>query len=72
VDLSGSGVDAGMLEAALECVGAERMVWACDVTMDTGLGKLRYLESMDISAADLGRIRSGNARELFPEGAFVR
>jgi predicted TIM-barrel fold metal-dependent hydrolase len=72
VDLSGSGVDAGMLEAALESVGPGRMVWACDVTMDTGLGKLRYLEAMGLPAADLGRIRSGNARELFPEGAFAR
>ncbi len=48
------------------------MVWACDVTMDTGLGKLRYLGAMGLPAADLGRIRSGNARELFPEGAFAR
>jgi len=72
VDLSGSGVDGGMLEAALEAVGPGRMVWACDLTMDTGLGKLRYLEALGVPVVDLGRIRSGNARELFGEGTFAR
>jgi predicted TIM-barrel fold metal-dependent hydrolase len=72
IDLSGSGVDGGMLETALEAVGPARLVWACDVTMDTGLAKLRYLEALGVTADDLGRIRSGNAVELFPEGVFVR
>jgi predicted TIM-barrel fold metal-dependent hydrolase len=70
VDLSGSGVDNGMLEAVLEAVGPRRMVWACDVTMDTGLAKLRYLESLELCSTDLDRIRSGNAKGLFPAGVF--
>ena len=70
VDLSGSGVDNGMLEAVLEAVSPRRMVWACDVTMDTGLAKLRYLESLELGSTDLDRIRSGNAKDLFPAGVF--
>ena len=72
IDLSGSGVDTGMVEAALECAGVERLVWGCDVTIDTGLAKLRFIESLGLPEADLTRIRSGNACELFPEGAFRR
>src|SRR5882762_9073427 len=45
VDLSGSGVDGGMLEACLESVGVNRLLWGSDITMDTGWAKLRYLES---------------------------
>ncbi len=70
IDLSGSGVDAGMIEGALECLGPARVVWGCDVTMDTGLAKLRFLECLGLAQADLERIRSGNARELFPAGTF--
>src|SRR6185436_4320295 len=36
VDLSGSGVDVGMLEATLETVGVARMVWGADISLDTG------------------------------------
>ena len=69
VDLSGSGVDGGMLEASLEAVGAERLLWGCDLTIDTGWAKLRWLERA-LPAADLELIRSGNARRIFPQGAF--
>ena len=72
VDLSGSGVDTGMLEDALEAVGVGRVVWGCDVTMDTGLAKLRYLEACGLDTGDLMAIKSGNARDLFPAGAFDR
>jgi hypothetical protein len=67
---SGTGVDNGMLEAVLEAVGPRRMVWACDVTMDTGLAKPRCLESLELGSTDLNRIRSGNAKDLFPAGVF--
>ena len=42
VDLSGSGVDGGMLEACLDAVGAARLLWGCDLTIDTGWAKQRY------------------------------
>ena len=41
VDLSGSGVDGGMLEACLETVGVGRLLWGCDLTIETGWAKLR-------------------------------
>ena len=70
VDLSGSGVDGGMLEAVLDAVGPSRMVWGCDVTMGTGMAKLRYLESLGLPPSDVSRIKSGNALDLFPSGVF--
>lgn len=69
VDLSGSGVDGGMLEACIAAVGIGRLLWGCDITMDTGLAKLRYLERL-LSPDELEPIRWGNAARIFPRGAF--
>jgi hypothetical protein len=71
-DLSGSGVDRGMLDAAVEALGAQRLLWACDITMETGLAKLRALEVLGLDAEDLDDIRWRNAARLFPAGAFPR
>jgi hypothetical protein len=65
VDLSGSGVDRGMLELCLECVGPSRMLWGTDLTMDTGIAKLRALEAMGLPAADLAAVRWKNAARIF-------
>jgi predicted TIM-barrel fold metal-dependent hydrolase len=54
-----------MLELCLECVGAERLVWGCDVTMDTGWAKLRALEAMGLSPEALEGIRWKTAARLF-------
>jgi hypothetical protein len=69
VDLSGSGVDAGMLEACLDAVGAERLLWGSDLTMDTGWAKLRYLEHL-LPIDQLERVRWRNAADIFPPGSF--
>ena len=69
VDLSGSGVDGGMLEACLDAVGVERLLWGCDLTIETGWAKLRYLERI-LSPADLDHVRRRNAVRIFPPGAF--
>jgi predicted TIM-barrel fold metal-dependent hydrolase len=69
VDLSGSGVDGGMLEACLESVGVERLLWGCDLTMETGWAKLRYLEHL-LSTEELELVRWRNAARIFPTGAF--
>ena len=69
VDLSGSGVDGGMLEACIAAVGLERLLWGCDLTMDTGWAKLRYLERR-LPPADLELVRWRNAARIFPPGAF--
>jgi hypothetical protein len=69
VDLSGSGVDSGMLEACIEAVGIERLLWGCDLTIETGWAKLRYLERT-LTATDLEAVRWRNAARIFPAGAF--
>lgn len=68
VDLSGSGVDEGMLELCLESVGTERMLWGTDLTMDTGLAKLRRLEAMGLASEAMADIRWRNANALFGLG----
>ncbi len=69
VDLSGSGVDGGMLEACLDAVGVERLLWGCDLTIETGWAKLRYLEQL-LPAEELEMVRWRNAARIFPRGAF--
>lgn len=70
VDLSGSGVDWDMLDGAVAVLGAARLLWGCDLTLDTGWGKLRYLEASGLSREQLDAIRHGNARRIFPDGVF--
>lgn len=70
VDVSGSGVDRGMLDAALDALGPERLLWACDVTMETGLAKLRALEVIGLEAEKLELVKWGNAARIFPKGSF--
>jgi predicted TIM-barrel fold metal-dependent hydrolase len=69
VDLSGSGVDGGMLEACLDAVGVERLLWGCDLTIDTGWAKLRYLEHI-LKADELELVKWRNASRIFPPTAF--
>ncbi len=69
LDLSGSGVDGDMLEACLVAVGAERLLWGADITLDTGWAKLRYLEKL-LSADQLEAVRWRNAARIFPRGSF--
>lgn len=69
VDLSGSGVDGGMLEACLEAAGVERLLWGTDLTMDAGWAKLRYLERL-LAPRDLELVQWRNAARIFPRGAF--
>lgn len=69
VDLSGSGVDGGMIEVCVDAVGTERLLWGCDLTMDAGLAKLRYLERL-VRADEFELVCWRNARRIFPPGAF--
>ncbi|MDB4914124.1 MAG: hypothetical protein JWM95_1768 [Gemmatimonadetes bacterium] len=71
-DLSGSGVDRGMLDAAIDALGAERLLWACDLTMETGLAKLRALDVVGLSADEVSDIRWRNAARIFPPHTFPR
>jgi predicted TIM-barrel fold metal-dependent hydrolase len=70
-DISGSGVDRGMLDGALKSVGAQRLLFATDITMETGLAKLRALEPTGlVSSDDLEDIRWRNCVRIFRDGAF--
>ena len=70
MDLSGSGIDRGMMDEAVRWVGAKRLLWAADLTLCTGLTKLRALEVMGLSADDIADIRWRNALRIFPAGSF--
>jgi predicted TIM-barrel fold metal-dependent hydrolase len=69
VDLSGSGVDGGMLEQCVESAGTGRLLWGADITLCTGLAKLRYLESL-LTPDELDQVRWRNAAAIFPPHAF--
>ncbi len=69
VDLSGSGVDGGMLEACLDAVGAGRLLWGADITLCTGWAKLRYLERL-VAPDQFEAVRWRNAAGIFPAGCF--
>lgn len=71
-DLSGSGVDRGMIDATIESLGTARLLWACDLTMETGLAKLRALDVVGLGADEISQIRWKNAARIFPAGAFPR
>ena len=72
LDLSGSGVDRGMLDDAVRTVGARRLLWGSDITMDTGLAKLRALEHVapPLDAAGMADVRWRNAARIFPAGSL--
>jgi predicted TIM-barrel fold metal-dependent hydrolase len=70
VDLSGSGVDRGMLDRTLAAVGAGRLLWGSDLTMETGLAKLWALEAIGLSAGEMAQIRWRNAARIFPPESF--
>jgi predicted TIM-barrel fold metal-dependent hydrolase len=65
-DTSGSGVDRGMLDSAVGALGSQRLLWGCDLTMETGLAKLRALENTGLSSDDdIKDIRWRNAARVF-------
>lgn len=70
LDLSGSGVDRGMLDDALAAVGPQRLLWGADVTLETGLAKLWALEVIGLTDDELAAIRWRNAVGIFPPGTF--
>ena len=61
-----------MLDEALATLGPRRLLWACDITMETGLAKLRALEVIGLGAEVLADIRWRNATRIFAEGAFPK
>lgn len=70
LDLSGSGVDRGMLDAAYATVGARRLLWGADLTLCTGLAKLWALEVIGLTSDELADVRWRNASRVFPPGSL--
>lgn len=70
IDLSGSGVDRGMLDLVYAAVGSSRMLWGCDITMETGLAKLRALEAVGLDDDEIAEVRWRNAARIFPHNAL--
>ena len=65
-DTSGSGVDRGMLDEAVAALGSQRLLWGSDITMETGLAKLRALDNTGLSSADdIKDMRWRNAVRVF-------
>ncbi len=71
MDLSGSGIDRGMIDEALHWVGASRLLWAADLTLCTGLTKLRALAYTGASDHEISAMRWRNAVRIFPAGSFA-
>lgn len=53
-DTSGSVVDEGMIEMAVEHMGADRLLFACDESMCAGVGKLRGAQIRDDERRKIG------------------
>ena len=70
LDLSGSGVDRGMLDDAYAAVGASRLLWGADITLCTGLAKLWALEVIGLTSDEMADVKWRNAERIFPAGAF--
>lgn len=65
LDLSGSGADLDMVHALLDSVPTTRLLWGTDLTIDTAVARLRYIEVLELATEDIERIRWRNAHGLF-------
>jgi len=59
-----------MIDEALRWMGAQRLLWACDLTLCTGLTKLRALAYTGASPEEITDMRWRNAVRIFPAGTF--
>jgi len=65
LDLSGSGVDRGMLDNAYASVGAKRLLWGADITLCTGLAKLWALDVIGLTSDEMADVKWRNAARIF-------
>jgi hypothetical protein len=61
-----------MLDSAVAALGPSRLLWGSDLTMCTGLAKLRALDVLGLSPDEMAAIRWRNAARIFPPGSFPR
>lgn len=62
LDTSGSVVDAGVVERAVRLLGADRLLFACDMSLTASVGRIRGAE---ISDDDRRKILGANALNLY-------
>lgn len=62
-EISGSVFDEGMLELALATIGPDRLLFATDTSVASGIGKFRALQRL-CSPADAEKVASGNILRL--------
>jgi len=60
-DTSGSVVDDGMIEMAAKILGADRLLFGCDMSMTAGMGKIR---AADLKPVEKQKILGENMRRL--------
>jgi len=61
LDTSGSVTDEGTVELAARVLGADRLVFGCDMSMTASVGRIR---GADLSARDKAKILGGNMAKL--------
>lgn len=61
LDTSGSVIDEGVVEAAVKTLGADRLLFACDMSMTASVGRLRGAE---ISETDRAKIFGTNMAKI--------
>jgi len=61
LDTSGSVMDEGVVEMAIQTLGADRVLFACDMSMTASVGRIR---SVDLNDVDRAKILGGNFQQL--------
>lgn len=61
LDLSGSVLDAGVVELAVRVLGVERLLFGCDMSMTASVGRIR---GANLSETDRAKIQGGNMMRL--------
>ena len=61
LDTSGSVTDEGTVEMAARVLGADRLVFGCDMSMTASVGRMRWA---NLSVQDKGKILGGNMAKL--------
>ena len=61
LDTSGSVIDDGVVEMAARVLGAQRLLFACDMSMTASVGRMRAAE---LSEADKQKIMGGNMQRI--------
>jgi predicted TIM-barrel fold metal-dependent hydrolase len=67
IDISGSVIDAGIVRKTVAAVGANRVLFATDMSLEEGVGKVM---DAGLSTAILRKIFSGNMKRIFARRNF--